>query len=195
VVVLILVTKGSGTPTASPSTDASQVKDFPSSPAGGSSAPSTPSTFTSGQASLVADLPSSYSVTDCTGQPVPSNYTATDALACGKSSATPGPTGAVFFLYADLASLRADFTKLMAAQAVSQTTAQCPTIGFRGYHYDDAPTVTVGNMASYIETDTSAGNGSAVIAWTIEPEKVLAIAVNSGGKNTLPDMCSWWTNN
>ncbi len=111
------------------------------------------------------------------------------------SSATPGPTSAQFFLYPDVATLRVDFARLMTAQGVAQTSLQCPAIGYRGYHFDDDPTVTVGSMASFIEHDESASNGSAVIAWTIEPDKVFSVINDTGGASTLSDMCDWWTNN
>jgi serine/threonine-protein kinase len=194
-IVVIVIHSNSNTSAASHTTTSPPPTDFSSTKPDPSPQSSSATTFTADQAALADDLPSSYSLADCSGVAVPAQLGAKAALSCGKGSSTPGPTTAAFFLYPNLTSLRADFQKLMTAQSVAQTDQQCPAIGFRSYHFDDAPTVTVGNMASYIERDTTAGNGSAVIAWTIEPDLVLSIAVNSGGSSTLDDMCSWWTAN
>ena len=84
--------------------------------------------------------------------------------------------------------MAADFTNLMTQEAVHKTPNFCPALGWRPYQNDGAPTVDVGDLASYNDKRTS----TAQIAWTDKPRLVLAISAKPTSPAAQAQLCTWW---
>ena len=137
---------------------------------------------------LVTLLPDTYTAAACTVGTV-SGTEAVAALQCGESTDTVnGPSIASFYRYPTLTALRNDFANVIKNNKLTQAATDCPTIGYRNYHFDDTPTVVAGQMASYIEVSKAA-----TITWTVEKSLELVVAENFESTK-LPGMCTWWFN-
>ena len=104
----------------------------------------------------------------------------------GKSSTGPAATG--FYLYGSTAAMGSDFTDLMTQESVQKTANFCPALGWRPYQDDGAPTVNVGNLASYNDKGTS----TAQLAWTDNPRLILSIAAKPTSASAQAELCTWW---
>jgi serine/threonine-protein kinase len=193
-VVIVVVLNHSDKPDAGPTSPVSLSPSVTpdSAPA---TTPANSASFTPDQQTLTKDLPSTYTADECKGASVPSSFHAAAEIVCGAGTSSTGPTSAAFLMYTNVTTLRSDFATLMSQENVAASSDNCPAVGFRSFHFDDNPSVTVGSMASFIETDSSSNGNSAVIAWTNEPDDFFGIAFNTGGESTLGDMCTWWQNN
>lgn len=191
-VAVVVTVNRAGKPAAAPTslpapTSPSVSADAPTSAAAGG--------FTADQQALVEDLPSTYAAANCKGSSVASMFHASAEILCGRGTSATGPTSVAFLRYSDSTALSSDFTMLMSREGITGTNDNCPAIGYRSFHFEDDPSVTVGSMASFVEDDGTSTNGSAVIAWTNRQDKLLGIAFNTGGQSMLGDMCTWWQQN
>ncbi|GAB3363820.1 hypothetical protein [Modestobacter lapidis] len=153
------------------------------------SGPSTaPSTVPAGLDAFLASLPADF--VDCEEAPLAADG---DLLAagCGEATSRPGPTGARFYLYPDVATLDEVFTTDVLGSGLTEFPdgQDCSTgIGYGGWDVDGA----VGGMVACTIVD----DGTVSIAWTDDEFRTEGIVVAPGSAQAdVAELYAWWTEN
>jgi hypothetical protein len=191
VIAIVVANSGGNTPvadnTTSPSpTPTTFVSQPPNSTPASSPVSSPPASgaLTAGQQKLIANLPHGYSAANCvTGTPI---QFATAGLEC-KVSTVGGPSGTFFYLFPTQSDLDADFQALMIEEDASQSTSECPALGWKSYKDDGSSTVD-GDLACYIDK----GTNTAQLAWSDYPDLILGVSAKANSSTALSDLSQWW---
>jgi hypothetical protein len=137
---------------------------------------------------FLASLPADF--TDC-GESAPADDGDLLAAECGAATTQPGPAGAVFYRYPDVATLDEVFTTDVVEEGLTEfpVDRDCSTgLGYGGWNVDGV----IGGMYGCM----IAGDGTVRIAWTDDEFLTEGIVVAPGStQDDVAALYGWWRQN
>jgi serine/threonine-protein kinase len=108
---------------------------------------------------------------------------ATAAVVCSR-----GKVSVFYELFPSRAALDRRYTGILNRSGVTPNTGTCPALSDQSWHYTGTPDVDRGQLLCW-----TAGDGRAVVTWTVYGRRILASAVRPDANHSA--IYNWWVRN